>query len=237
MSLKQSTQIIRRYPGNLGEDDLKNAINLLFLIKGKLIQKKSPDFIIPTAEEFFFLCRTVSEEFYNKMQPKKLHRALSSERIDRTHKILEFLETIVHSPTQTITDRMCMCVFIVFYSLFVYIYTNILYKTNDMQILTDDTNIVSIYKHLFINPIRAFCIHTMPCLEKHRSEILALCISFFKTNISPNISTFTKDAFSVELPILKTAQSFSAIFDSVVISTGIFDSVLKKPILQVVGCY
>ena len=105
MSLKPSTQIIRRYPGNLGEDDLKNAINLLFLIKGKIIQKKTPEFIIPTAEEFFFLCKTTSEEFYYKIQPKKIHRSLSSERIDKTHNIIEFLQTILHTSAETVTDR------------------------------------------------------------------------------------------------------------------------------------
>ena len=78
MSLKQSVQTIqtnqnaKRNFGNLGEDDLKNAINLLFIIKGKSIKKKSPEFVIPTAEEFFYFCRSTSEDIYQKTVHKKL---------------------------------------------------------------------------------------------------------------------------------------------------------------------
>ena len=244
MSLKQSVQNIqtnqnaKRNFGNLGEDDLKNAINLLFIIKGKTIKKKSPEFIIPTAEEFFYFCRSTSEDIYQKTVHKKLHRPLSLERLDINTTLLDFLETIHETQVHTVYDRLCICIYTVLYALCIYNYTRILFKLmvdpriKEKKRIIHSENFLIDYKSLFLYPMQFFCVHVMSYLEKSKKEIMTLCFNFFQTHIVPEMSEKINDGnLCKSESVYKTAQELSIVFSSIVIEQNLFESELKKSIL------
>ena len=234
--MSSSHSISRKYPGNLGEDDLKQALNLLFLIKGKQYQKKSPEFIIPTAEEFYYFSRFVSEEVFQKSSAKKLHRSLSSEKLeDRAH-YLHFFEFLVQTKTSKVQDRLCLCLDIVFYALVIYFYTGIFMKfamsdTINTQMNTD--NAILAYKQFFINPIQWYCTHTMPCLEKNKKDIVQVCYTLYQASIVPLIKN-TSD-MPKNTTLYKTAQSFTNIFDDAFVESTMIDNLLKKPLILLLG--
>ena len=232
MSLSHS----RRYPGNFGEDDLKQALNLLFLIKGKQYQKKSPDFVLPTAEEFFFFAKFVSEEVFQKSSAKKLHRALSSDKLeDRAH-YLEFFEFILHTKANHVLDRLCLCLDLVMYALAIYVYTGISMKftmadTPDSSKLHSE-HAIQAYKQLFLSPIQWFCAHTMPCLEKHTKDVLQLCFTMYKAKLVPLLVDM--EHIPKHTSLYKTAQSFSTLFQDAFVEPGVLDTFVKKPVLRMI---
>jgi hypothetical protein len=232
MALKvasQSPNIKRRYPGNLGEHDLRQALDLLFLLKGKSYQKKSPEFIIPTTDEFFSFCKFVSDDIFQKTSGKKLHRSLSYEKINYTN-YLDFFENIVQTKSSTIVDRMCLCIEIVFYALFVYFYTGIYMKISvDESAKITETNAIATFKTHFVNPLNWFCTHTMPSLEKHKKDIVAMIYDIYQANIHDLLDQIHCRVSSYSL--YKMAQAISDIFDSVIVGSGVFDNILKKPVL------
>ena len=225
----------RKYPGNLGEYDLKQALDLLFLIKGKVYKHKSPDFVIPTADEFLTFCKFVSEEIYlKKCGGKRLHRSISTEKLNHAMYI-EFFESIVQIKLITMYDRLSMCVSIVFYALFIYFYTGIFMKLSlgFNNVLTDGTDSsIHTFKTLFLNSLQWFCVHALPSLEKHKKEIVFLCFELYSNNVG-RLLTDMEDTGSPK-SYYKTAQQFSNIFDKNVVETGIFDNMIKKNASQIV---
>jgi len=233
MSLRLTPQSQRKYSGNSGEEDLKQSLNLLFLIKGQLYQKKSPDFLIPTAEEFFTFCKFVNPDIFQKSQTKKLHRSLSSEKFEDHTQYLEFFEYILQTTTLNSSDHICLCMNIVFYAVFLYVCTGIMMKLSlDTSKTIGSLNYTSAYS-LFVPPIQWFCIHTMPCLEKHKKDILSAYYGVYYTHISSmikiNDSPFHKS-------ISKTAQTFSETFDTILVESGNLEK-LKKPVVSLLGLY
>jgi hypothetical protein len=202
MSLKPSIQPKRKYPGNLGEHDLKQALELLFLIKGKSFKKKSPDFIVPTADEFFTFCKFVSEEiFLKKTNAKKLFRSLSSEKLNHLNN-LDFFEYIVKIDSEDTYDRLNICLNVVYYALYLYFFTGAYMKAS-----VTDTDISDSYKQFFICPLNWFCTHVMPSLEKNRKEVVIQCMNLLKNK------EFAE--FESEPEFFKTAQKFSEIYDGI----------------------
>jgi hypothetical protein len=229
MSLKISCpQPKRRYPGNLGEHNLKQALDLLFLIKGKTYKNTSPEFIIPTADEFLTYCKYVSEDlFFIQNQGRRLHRSISSEKLNHAQYI-EFFESIVQTKTITVYDRLSMSVSIVFYALFLYFYTGIFMKLSIGfgEKLVDSDDSVQTFKVLFLNSIYWFCIHALPSLEKYKKEIVYACFEIYDTNINPLVTNMGETGSPRSY--YKTEQQFSTIFDKIVVEPGMFDNMLKK---------
>ena len=216
MALKQSPQMKRRYPGNLGEHDLKQALDLLFLIKGKSYKKKSPDFINPTADEFFTFCKFVSEEMYlHKTNTKKLLRSLSSDKLNHLNH-LDFFESIVQTKSETLNDRITLCLNIVFFALFVYFFTGISMKASIVDEKASESALS--YKQFFIHPLNWFCVHVMPSLEKNKKEIIFNCFDMYHLNIQKLLDFENID---VNKSFYKTAQMFSDIFDETIVEEGL----------------
>ena len=234
MSLRLTPQSQRKFSGNSGEDDLKQSLTLLFLIKGQLYQKKSPDFLIPSAEEFFTFCKFVNQDIFQKSQIKKIHRSLSAEKFEDHTQYLEFFEYILQTTTLNSSDHVCLCINIVFYAVFLYVCTGIIMKLSlDTSKTIGSLNYNSTYS-LFVPPIQWFCIHTMPCLEKHRKDILSLYHGVYYKHIS---TIFKTNDPAFQKSISKIAQTFSETFDTVLVEPGSLDTMLKKPVLSLLGLY
>jgi len=229
MSLKiTSPQPKKRYPGNLGEYNLKQALDLLFLLKGKTYKTDSPDFVIPTADEFLSFSKYVSEDiFLVKHQGKRLHRSISSEKLNHAQYI-DFFESIVQTKPINVYDRLSMCISIVFYALFIYFYTGIFMKlsvgfSNKLSLSTDS---LQTFSSLFVNSIYWYCIHALPSLEKYKKEVVSSCYEIYQQHVDPLLSTMEESGSPKSY--YKTAQKFSNVFDKVVVENGAFDNILKK---------
>lgn len=216
MALKlasQSPQMKKRYPGNLGEHDLRQALDLLFFIKGKTYKKKSPEFIIPTADEFFTFCKFVSEEIYlKKTGGKKLFRSISSDKLNHNNYI-DFYEYILHEKAETIYDRICLCLNMVFYALFLYFYTGIYMKVSVQEIKKMDS--IQSYKQFFMVPMNWLCIHAMPSLEKYRKDIGTLYFNLYQPSIEKTLKLIEDP--DTPKSFYKSAQHISELYDTTVI--------------------
>jgi hypothetical protein len=95
-----------------------------------------------------------------------------------------------------------------------------------------ETISIAAFKTHFVNPLNWLCTHTMPSLEKHKKDIVALIYDIYQANIHDLLENINCRISSYSL--YKTAQAISDIFDSVIVGSGVFDNVLKKPVLQVI---
>lgn len=222
MSLKISCPK-RRHPGNFGENDLKQALELLFLVKAKQYKTKSPDFLPPTADEFFTFCKFVSEEIYLKRTGgKRIHRSISSEKFHHVE-YLAFYESILHMEGHNLYDRLVICISIPLYALFLYYYTGVYMK---QSIGLGDEDEQPGFQTVVAHSMKWFCIHVMPNLECCKAEILASCLSLIQSNLTDLQSSM--ESVGSPKSFYKTAMQFSNIFEKVVVEPGVFDSLLKK---------
>jgi hypothetical protein len=211
-----------RYSGNSGEHDLKQALELLFLVKAKLYKQTSPDFFAPTAEEFFSYCKLVSEEMYQKRTGgRRVHRSLSSERFCQTDYV-PFYEHILQMDAKDLHSRLILCICIPLYALFLYYHTGI-YMKQTIGVCDEE---YSGFPTMVQHSMSWFCVHILPSLESYKGNVLSACLALLQSQQSQLQSSF--DTVGSPKSFYKTAMQFSTIFDKVVVEPGVFENLLKK---------
>ena len=100
-SLKRSETRKAKY-GTRNHHDLLFALNLLLQLKGSVFQTKTPDFLIPSAEEFLGYCQAVNTNFsktrvrfVTKRRAPRIHRPLHGSGKPVPERLTEFALFIV----------------------------------------------------------------------------------------------------------------------------------------------
>lgn len=245
-SPKPSIPRSKKYADRPGDTDLTNAINLLFQIKGRLYQKQVPDVCIPVAEEFFALARHTNDELFVLSRTVKGLRPLLPRKVPHNTKLVTFLSYILQIPVtqfESPAERLNICIDIVTYAVFIYNFTKLFLQTctHEYILHTERTVVFSsvltqvvdpVNRTLYATPIQWFCSFHMPILEKYKSPLMELIYGFLQKNAFPFLSKSLATCIIPEQNIVKFISFFIVTtFDKKVISPGVFDHCLKRPLL------
>ena len=202
-SLKTSTTCKIKYGGNYGEIDLKQALDLLFQVKGAQYCEKNPAFIIPCSDEFLGIARAVDADLIeNRKLSKKIkpgHRPLSNRSLDisaksETPRIYDFFSFILKkriSTDDTSCEKCLAFMSIVMYAVSLWQIIQLFELTSSKQIANSALVATFIQKSIldeekrdaFVNPIYWFCGHTMTSFVSFQAPIADFMYRFVKEYI------------------------------------------------------
>ena len=233
-TLKKASTHKRRY-GGAGEIFLKNAINLLFQIKGAEYRKKHPDFVIPIADEFFGFVKLVDADLtkhyrtthtkcikFRQITPDKDILLVSPH--DGGSRLTDFLSFILKrdiNPHDTLKERFFACITIVLYAIVVFSIFEQYVKHNVVDIVSSDT-----YKHVFADPLRWFLSHHLSSVVRCKKTLVDFSIQFLYNILFPILSS--------HMPEFPTIESIShnviSAVDTFLESPRIYNHGYKRPI-------
>lgn len=248
-SLKKATTRKRRYGGSSEGLLLKNAIHLLFQIKGAEYQKEHPDFIIPTADEFFGFVKLVDADLtkhyraMNVTHKQKFRQITSNKDImlvspqhggSRITDFISFILKTVIGSHDTPCERFFACLTIVLYAVMVYTFLeqylllkSPLKSTKDIasEILSSDA-----YKNSFADPIRWFCSHHLPAILRFKDWIIGHSVEFLKHFLFPVIPSHLS---AISISAESVSSGLISAIDTILINPRIYNHLFKRPI----ACY
>jgi len=227
----------KKYADRPGEGDLLHALNLLFQIKGKLYRPASPDFTIPCAEEFLSFARRTNDEIFVHSRTTVGLRPLMAQKLATPH-LIDFLAFVLQSPPPTnLSGRFNMCLNIVTYAVFVYVFVSIFLKTcatkpNDRPALVLSSMRDVSNRRLFAIPATWFCAYYMPVLDKYKACIAEIMYIFLQTNAVPSLERALKQCVIPDHNIVHFLGTFvTTTFDTTVLAPKTFDHLFNPPVM------
>lgn len=234
-SLKKSTTRRRRYGGSGEGLILKNAINLLFQIKGTEYQVKHPDFIIPTADEFFGFVKLVDTDFTKHYRTTNTKRKITKFRQitpdkdimlvsphhggSRLTDFLSFILKRVIGPHDTPCDRFVACITIVLYAVAVWAFLE-----QFMIVRTPPKTVTEIlsseaYVNSMTDLIRWFISHHS--VVRPKDALVDFSIKFLKNYLFPIVPPHIT---------VSASRNIMSAFDTILINPRIYNNSFKNPI-------
>ena len=248
-SLKKATTRKRRYGGSREGSHLKNAINLLFQLKGAEYQEEHPDFIIPTADEFFGFVAlvdadlTITRRAINTTHKQKFRQITPNKDImlvsphhggSRITDFLSFILKKVIGPYDTPCERFFSCLSIVLYAVMVYTFLDQYItiadpvktlKQNASEILASEA-----YKNSLANPLRWFLSHHLPSVLRFKEWLISHSSRFLETCLFPIVPSHLSD---VSITAESIGRGILSAVDALLINPAIQNRFFKRPI----ACY
>lgn len=232
--LKKASTPKRRY-GGAGEFFLKNAINLLFQIKGAEYRKKHPDFVIPIADEFFGFVKLVDADLtkhyrtthgicakFRPITPDKDILLVSPH--DGGSRLTDFLSFILKKdiePHDTLKERFLACITIVVYAVVLFSIFEQFVKHAALDIVFSDT-----YKHVFADSLRWFLSHHLPSIVRCKKTLVDFSIQFLYNVLFPFLSSHVPEFPTIE----SISRSVISAVDTVIASPKMYNHGYKRPI-------
>lgn len=183
-SLKRSETRRRTHGGaDPAERLVREAIAFLFEIKGEEYRKKHPEFITPTADEFFSYARTVNDALEStRVKKGGVHRKLPIPKYSGGSNIIPFLEFIVPgpidvaNPCETILSILKIFLIAVMVYKFVVVFMRVQAENPGRNRATLMANVQSVladpeYVDSFSDPVRWFCSKFLPVFNTLRDNI------------------------------------------------------------------
>lgn len=200
-SCKRSCATHEKYGGTRGKEELREAIEFLFQIKGREFQKKFPDVSIPSVDMFFTYARKANEdlELVKKSSKRRAHKASRTLRsppsptkssCSEDHSMDTFLAFLTPWLSGLATQKsLFTSLNIVLYAVLVYTFTNEfleLYAEHKDTISTHEivSNICCDTSYdRCVYPFRWFLENIMPRLSVCRSRLLDIFDAFMQQRV------------------------------------------------------
>jgi len=230
---KKSTR--RRHGGSNADRGLKRAIHMLFQLKGKEYQKEHPDFLIPTADEFFDFADTVNADL--KRDSKKTTRAKNTRmRQNGGADLTEFLSFLLQSvigPSDTPCERFFACIVVVLYAVMTYVFVEqslLIYAVTPLKPVVDIAKEVlatPAFANSIADPIRWFLANHLPVVVRGKDAIKDLCIEYLRRFLFPMVPSFMSGVGA-------TSESLSTMVisaaDMFLVNPRIYNHFFKRPL-------
>jgi hypothetical protein len=209
MSLKRSSTCSKTYTGSDGEKELIISLEFLFYVKGKEYNKKYPDFILPSAQEFLGVCRTMSDEIYDKSRKtiaiskyqhgaskrsvKKILNAtpFHSVKCGPRKELFDFLNYIHSNQSHIISNRVILSLATVLYAITLYTFTNsCLENIEGIHLKEASHTLGTMCKAVYSKPIVRFCTQYMHILSSNIPMIVGISHDFIKERVSNELIVY-----------------------------------------------